>query len=89
MIDRDSPATPDEFHLLPGAVPAIRMINEAGFLAVVVSNQPGIVKGRLTAEDLDAVTQKMHHELARTVRNSTKCCSQTREIQEMISTNLR
>ncbi len=61
----DSPATPDEFHLLPGVGPAIRIINEAGFLAVVVSNQPGIAKGRFTAEDLDAVTQKMHDELAR------------------------
>ncbi len=60
----DSPATPDEFHLLPGTGRAIRMINEAGLLAVVVSNQPGIAKGRFTAEDLDAVTRKMHDELA-------------------------
>lgn len=61
----ESPATPDEFHLLPGAGDAIRMINEAGLLAVVVSNQPGIAKGRFTSGHLDAVTQKMHQELAR------------------------
>ncbi len=61
----DSPATPDEFHLLPGVGTAIRMINEAGLLAVVVSNQPGIAKGRLTPADLDAVTSKMHDELTK------------------------
>ncbi len=61
----DSPATPEEFHLLPGAGEAIRKINENGFLAVVVSNQPGIAKGRFTAGHLDAVTRKMHHDLAR------------------------
>ncbi len=60
----DSPAMPEEFRLLPGAGEAIRMINEAGFLAVVVSNQPGIAKGRFIATHLDAVTQKMHQDLA-------------------------
>lgn len=60
----DSPATPDEFQLLPGAGDAIRMINEAGVLAVVVSNQPGIAKGRFSPNDLEAVTRKMHEELA-------------------------
>ncbi len=60
----DSPATPDEFRLLSGAGEAIRMINEAGFLAVVVSNQPGIARGRFTTSHLEAVTQKMHQDLA-------------------------
>ncbi|HEX4841666.1 MAG TPA: HAD family hydrolase [bacterium] len=61
----DSPATPEEFHLLPGTGEAIRKINENGLLAVVVSNQPGIAKGRFTAGHLDAVTRKMHQDLAR------------------------
>lgn len=61
----DSPATPEEFHLLPGTGEAIRKINENGLLAVVVSNQPGIAKGRFTAGHLDAVTRKMHRDLAR------------------------
>ncbi len=60
----DTPATPEEFRLLPGVGEAVRMINEAGFLAVVVSNQPGIAKGRFTATHLDAVTRKMHGDLA-------------------------
>ena len=60
----DTPATPEEFHLLPGVGEAIRTINEAGWLAVVVSNQPGIAKGRFSPSELEAVTRKMHGELA-------------------------
>jgi D-glycero-D-manno-heptose 1,7-bisphosphate phosphatase len=60
----DSPATPEQFQLLPGAAEAIRRINEAGLLAVVVSNQPGIAKGRFRREHLDAVTDKMTRKLA-------------------------
>ncbi len=61
----DSPATAEEFHLLPGAGDAVRALNEAGLLAVVVSNQPGIAKGRFGPSQLEAVTRKMHDDLAR------------------------
>jgi len=60
----DSPQNADQFQLLPGVPEAIRLINEMGFLAVVVSNQPGIAKGKCTPDDLEAITQKMHRELA-------------------------
>ena len=33
------------FRLIPGAVEGIRMLNEAGFLCVVVTNQPGVGMG--------------------------------------------
>jgi D-glycero-D-manno-heptose 1,7-bisphosphate phosphatase len=59
----DSPATPDEFQLIPGVRNAIRAINQAGLLCVVVSNQPGVAKGRFTLQLLEAVTQKMHASL--------------------------
>jgi D-sedoheptulose 7-phosphate isomerase len=55
----DSPANPDEFALLPGAAEAIAKVNEAGLLAIVVSNQPGVAKGKFTPELLEAITQKM------------------------------
>jgi D-sedoheptulose 7-phosphate isomerase len=55
----DSPATPDEFALLPGVAEAIGKLNEAGLLAIVVSNQPGIAKGRFTPKLLEAITKKM------------------------------
>jgi D-sedoheptulose 7-phosphate isomerase len=61
----DSPATAEDFRLLPGVGDAIRRINEAGFLVAVVSNQPGIAKRRFTAYHLEALTRRMHEDLAR------------------------
>ena len=60
----DSPQNPDQFHLLPGVGIAIRDINQLGYLAVVVSNQPGIAKGKCTPALLSAVTAKMERQLA-------------------------
>lgn len=59
----DSPANPDEFQLLPGVGEAIGKINAVGLLVVVVSNQPGVAKGKFTVDLLDAITQKMHQDL--------------------------
>jgi D-glycero-D-manno-heptose 1,7-bisphosphate phosphatase len=60
----DSPANPREFDLLPGVPEAIRMINDLGFLAVVISNQPGIAKGKFSPALLEAMTHQMLSELA-------------------------
>ncbi len=59
-----SPTCPDEFNLLRGVGEAVWRINAAGILAVLVSNQPGIAQGKFTIEALDAMTRKMHQELA-------------------------
>jgi len=59
----DSPARPDEFTLAPGAAGAIATLNQAGLLVVVVSNQPGVAKGRFSAALLDAVTDKMQRQM--------------------------
>jgi D,D-heptose 1,7-bisphosphate phosphatase len=59
----DSPQHPDEFELLPGVPEALRAINRLGFLAVVVSNQPGIAKGKCTPALLKAITEKMNDQL--------------------------
>ncbi len=42
----DSPYRLEEFRVLPGAARAVREINDLGFLAIVVSNQPGVAKGK-------------------------------------------
>ena len=60
----DSPANRDEFKLLPRVGEAIRRINEMGFLALVISNQPGIAKGKFTLNILEAIDKKMKEELA-------------------------
>jgi D-glycero-D-manno-heptose 1,7-bisphosphate phosphatase len=36
---------PSRFVLLPGAAGAVRLLNRAGFLAIVVSNQSGVARG--------------------------------------------
>lgn len=42
----------DEFEFIPGAAKAIRLLNEAGFLVVVVTNQSGVARGYYTEEDV-------------------------------------
>jgi D-glycero-D-manno-heptose 1,7-bisphosphate phosphatase len=60
----DSPANPREFTMLPGVPEAIRVINALGFLAVVISNQPGIAKGKFSVSLLEAMTHQMVSNLA-------------------------
>ena len=55
----DSPSSPDEFTLAPGVAEAVAEFNRLGFLVIVVSNQPGIAKGKFTPALLDQVNAKM------------------------------
>ena len=55
---------PAEVELIPGAVEALRTIHRNGFLAVVVSNQSGIARGRFTRQDLDKVQARLYELLA-------------------------
>jgi D,D-heptose 1,7-bisphosphate phosphatase len=55
----DSPANPDEFVLLPDVSGAIAEFKRLGFLTIVVSNQPGVAKGRFRKELLEEITLKM------------------------------
>jgi D-glycero-D-manno-heptose 1,7-bisphosphate phosphatase len=52
--------TPDELQLLPGAADAVRRFNEAGFPVFVISNQQGVAKGLMSAEDLSSVDTRLH-----------------------------
>ena len=49
----------DEFELLPGTTDAIRSINNSGFLAIVVTNQPVIARGEVTVPQLQEIHNKM------------------------------
>jgi D-sedoheptulose 7-phosphate isomerase len=60
----DSPAHPERFELLPGAGEAIAALNQLKLPVIVVSNQPGIAKGKFTPWQLDAVNEAMRLRLA-------------------------
>lgn len=49
----------EEFELLDGAAEAIRLINESGYLAIVVTNQPVIARGEVTESNLRMIHNKM------------------------------
>ena len=55
----DTPYRLEDFRLLPGVAQAMRAVSEMGFLAVVVSNQPGVAKGKCGPELLDAISCRM------------------------------
>jgi D-glycero-D-manno-heptose 1,7-bisphosphate phosphatase len=44
-----------DFQVLPGVPEALRQLNEAGLLVIVVTNQRGIAQGLYAAEDVDAI----------------------------------
>lgn len=49
----------DDFELLNGVARAIRMINEQGFLVIVVTNQPVIARGEISEVELEEIHRKM------------------------------
>lgn len=50
---------PEQMELIPGAAEAIKLINESGYLAIVITNQPVIARGEATWEDLHLINNKM------------------------------
>ncbi len=54
---------PEDFVWLPGAIEAVKKLNDHGVITVLISNQPGIARGNLTVEDLDAIHEKMQEDL--------------------------
>ncbi|MFB3882101.1 MAG: D-glycero-beta-D-manno-heptose 1,7-bisphosphate 7-phosphatase [Armatimonadota bacterium] len=57
--------SPEQVRLLPGAATAVRRLNEAGFVVVLVTNQSGIARGLLTEADLALTNEVLEQRLAR------------------------
>ncbi|HML54725.1 MAG TPA: HAD family hydrolase [Solidesulfovibrio magneticus] len=57
--------TPEAFVWTDEAVEAVRQVNDAGWLAIVVTNQSGIARGYYGPEDVTRLHQWMQHELGR------------------------
>jgi D-glycero-D-manno-heptose 1,7-bisphosphate phosphatase len=60
----ESPYRPEDVRLTEGAVGALRMLHDAGFLLIVVSNQPAAAKGTVSMDELRAVHARVVELLA-------------------------
>lgn|GEM_PF-6505 len=63
-IERGHLKSADDLELIPGAAEAIGLLNRAGLLAVVVTNQPVIARGEADFSDVDAIHRRLENLLA-------------------------
>ncbi len=54
-----APLTLDEFAILPEAAEAVALVRQAGFIAIVVTNQPEVARGQLSWATLTAMHQHL------------------------------
>lgn len=72
FIDRDGTINEDigyvsrreELVLFPWAAEAVRLVNEANWLVVVITNQSGVARGLYTEETLSSIHSELIHRLA-------------------------
>lgn len=55
----------EEFELIDGVAEAVKLINESGFLCIVITNQPVISRGEVMVSELDEIHNKMETLLGR------------------------
>jgi len=63
-VERDYLYRPEDFCFIDGADTAIRQLNDAGFLVVVVTNQSGVARGYYREEDVDVLHAYLSQRLA-------------------------
>jgi D-glycero-D-manno-heptose 1,7-bisphosphate phosphatase len=61
IVEKNYLASVDQLELLPGAAEGLRLLETAGYGLVVITNQSGVARGKLTIETLDTI----HTELKR------------------------
>ena len=71
FLDRDGTINVDkgfvykisDFEFLPGAIEGLKLLQEAGFLLIIITNQSGIARGYYTEEDFESLNSWMLIEL--------------------------
>ncbi|MBI4596905.1 MAG: HAD-IIIA family hydrolase [Candidatus Omnitrophica bacterium] len=53
-----------QWRWLPGAREALRLLHDAGYQVIVISNQAGIARGAMRAEDVETIHRRMREEAA-------------------------
>lgn len=61
IVDKNYLSDPDGVKLLPGAVEGLRLLQAAGYLLIIVTNQSGIGRGMFSAQDAEAVNERLSH----------------------------
>jgi D-glycero-D-manno-heptose 1,7-bisphosphate phosphatase len=56
-VEKEYLYQPEEFEFTPGAIEAVRLLNRAGYLVVVVTNQSGVARGYYGEEEV----VRLHH----------------------------
>ncbi|MCK4665471.1 D-glycero-beta-D-manno-heptose 1,7-bisphosphate 7-phosphatase [Candidatus Dependentiae bacterium] len=54
---------PTRLILQPGAIEAVKLINDMGFLAIIITNQAGIARGYYTLDTLNKIHNKLIGEM--------------------------
>ncbi len=65
-VDHGYVGDPDRLEWIPGAILAVKRLNDAGLLVIVATNQSGVARGLFTLADLERVHEKMGADLAAT-----------------------
>jgi D-glycero-D-manno-heptose 1,7-bisphosphate phosphatase len=55
----ESPLSPEQVALLPGALSGMKRLEKAGFLLFVVSNQPNYAKSKASLDTLNAIHERL------------------------------
>jgi histidinol-phosphate phosphatase family protein len=63
MLDHGYVGRADAVELMPDVGPGLRLLREAGFALVVVTNQSGVHRGYFTLDDVAAVNARLSEQL--------------------------
>lgn len=63
-IEKDYLYQVKDFEFVPGAEEAIRLLNQSGFMVIVVTNQSGVARGYYTEEDVENLHRHIDQVLA-------------------------
>jgi len=65
-VDKDYLHRVEDWEWIPGAVDAIRLLNDAGYLVIVTTNQSGIARGLFTTHTLFSIHDTLQRALGQT-----------------------
>jgi len=55
----------EDFYFLPGAIEAIKKLNQAGYEIIILSNQASVSRGYISMDELNVITDNMLKEITK------------------------